>query len=184
MSGKVLHIFIASNAGEPMQEVRKVGAIEQLGLEGDRYTGERGISSKLKYGISGHVSLIEQEAIDRVSNQSPTPFLPEDTRRNIVVKNFPLNGLVGKEFMVWGVKMMGVELCHPCKRPSELSGKQGFKELFSGFGGLRAEILTSGVLYVGANISRDIVKCLICHTTTSYPHVCPEFYPALHWNHL
>jgi len=173
MSGKVLHIFITPNAGEPMQEVKKVWAIEQLGLEGDRYTGERGISSKLKYGIPGNISLIEQEAIDKANSYYPTrscqnQFLPQDTRRNLVTKGISLNELVGKEFMIWGVKMRGVELCHPC-----------FKEFFSGNGGLRAEILTSGYLYVGANISTDTYSCLLCGTTTSYPHVCPEFYPEL-----
>lgn len=178
-SGRVLHIFIAPKAGEPMQEVRKVRAIEQLGLEGDRYTGERGITSKLKYGISGHVTLIEQSAIDNANSWSTIHFLAEDTRRNIVVSGFPLNDLVGKEFMVWGVKMRGVELAQPCSRPSELSGKPGFKEYFSGNGGLRAEILTSGPIYVGANINTVTYTCLICGTTTSYPHVCPEFYPEL-----
>lgn len=179
MGGKILYIFIASNAGEPMREVPKVMAIEGLGLEGDRYTGERGISSKLKHGTINHVSLIEQEAIDRANLNSAIPFLPQDARRNIVVKGISLNDLVGREFWVWGVKMRGVELCDPCKRPSKLCGKPGFKELFSGFGGLRAEVLTSGPIFAGANISTKTYKCLICGTTTSFPHVCPEFYPEL-----
>jgi len=125
------------------------------------------------------VSLIEQEVVDRVNRTNGTNFLSEDSRRNIVTLGLSLNNLVGEEFMVWGVRMRGVELCDPCNLPSKLCGKPGFKNFFSGFGGLRAEILTSGLIYIGANISTDIYSCLICGTTTSFPHVCPEFYPEL-----
>ena len=91
MTGKVAGIFIASNAGEPMQEIQKVGAIAQLGLEGDRYTGARGTSSVLKYGGINHVSLIEQEAILRIKEQFGVKFPPMFTRRNILTEGVSLN---------------------------------------------------------------------------------------------
>ena len=112
MSRKVVRIFISPNEGESMQELQKVKAIKQLGLENDRYAGDRGAWSKSRRKVIRQVSLIEQAAILK------THFLPEETRRNIVVSNFPLNNLVGKEFMISGVKMRGIELCDPCKRPS------------------------------------------------------------------
>src|SRR3989338_11211477 len=144
MSGNVAHIFISSNEGEPMQELQTVKAVEQLGLEGDRYAGERGAWSKSKRKVIRQVSLIEQEAIDRAGASLEIPFLSKETRRNIVVSDFPLNDLIGKEFSVGNVRMRGVELCDPCKRPSKLVGKHGFEESFAGYGGLRAEILTTG----------------------------------------
>lgn len=155
MSGKVTHIFISPNEGEPMLELQKVKAIEQLGLEGDRYAGERGAWSKSKRKVIRQVSLIEQEAIDRANGSLETPFLPKETRRNIVVSDFPLNELIGKEFMVGNVRMRGVELCDPCQRPSKLAGKHGFEESFAGYGGLRAEILTTGQICVGDNVEAD-----------------------------
>ena len=155
MRGQVTHIFISPNEGEPMQELQTVKAIEQLGLEGDRYAGERGAWSKSKRRVIRQVSLIEQEAIDRANAHLEIPFLPEETRRNIVVSNFSLNDLIGKEFMVGNVRMRGVELCDPCQRPSKLAGKLGFEESFSGFGGLRAEILTTGEIGVGDIVSAD-----------------------------
>ena len=155
MSGRVVHIFISPNEGEPMQELQEVKAIEQLGLEGDRYAGERGAWSKSKRKVIRHVSLIEQEAIDRVNARLEHPFLPKETRRNIVVSDFPLNGLIGKEFMVGNVRMRGVELCDPCQRPSKLTGKSGFEECLAGYGGLRAEILTTGQICVGDTIYAD-----------------------------
>lgn len=176
MGGKVVHIFISPNEGEPMEEVQEVRAIEQLGLEGDRYAGKRGAWSKSGRKVIRHVSLIEQEVIDKVNKGLKVPFLPEDTRRNIVVSNFPLNDKIGKEFMIWGVRMRGVELCDPCKRPSKLSGKPGFQESFSGYGGLRAEVLKTGPIIVGSNVSTQTYSCLICGTMTAFPHVCPGFY--------
>ena len=89
------------------------------------------------------MTLIEQEAIEQTS------FQAKDTRRNIVVSNFPLNHLVGKQFVVGEVVMRGVELCHPCTRPDVLSGKVGFKEAFKNCGGLRGKVLNTGVIKVG-----------------------------------
>ncbi len=155
MSGYVSHIFISPAAGEPIQELQEVKAIEQLGLQGDRYAGERGAWSKSKRRVIRQVSLIEQEAVERANGTLEVPFLLQETRRNIVVSNFPLNGLVGKEFMVGNVWMRGVELCDPCQRPSKLAGKAGFEESFSGCGGLRAEILTTDIIRVG-----DITEAL------------------------
>ena len=155
MSGRVTHIFISPNEGEPMQELQTVRAIEQLGLEGDRYAGERGAWSKSKRRVIRQVSLIEQEAIDKANTHLKIPFLARETRRNIVVSYFSLNDLIDKEFVVGNVRMRGVELCGPCQRPSKLAGKAGFDELFSGYGGLRAEILTTGEIGVGDIVSAD-----------------------------
>lgn len=155
MSGRVTHIFISPNEGEPMQELQTVKAIEQLGLEGDRYAGERGAWSKSKRKVIRQVSLIEKEAVNRANDSLKNPFLPRETRRNIVISDFPLNSLIGKEFMIGNVRMRGVELCDPCQRPSKLIGKPGFEESFAGLGGLRAEILTTGQITVGDTIHAD-----------------------------
>lgn len=155
MSGRITHIFISPNEGDPMQELQEVKAIKQLGLEGDRYAGERGAWSKSKRKVIRQVSLIEQEAIDRANANLKVPFLPKETRRNIVVSNFQLNDLIGKEFTVGNVRMRGVEFCDPCQRPSKLTGKSGFEESFAGYGGLRAEILTTGQIHVGDTVCAD-----------------------------
>ena len=146
MPGKVVQIFIAPDEGEPMREVREVRALKGLGLEGDRYAGDKGAWSKSRRRVIRQVSLIEQEAIERAGK-----FLASEARRNIVVSGFPLNKLVGEKFLVGGCVMRGVELCDPCQRPSKLCGKDGFEELFAGFGGLRAEVLNTDIIQVGDN---------------------------------
>lgn len=152
MTGEVVQIFITSDAGQPMREVNEIKAIKGLGLEGDRYAGDRGAWSKSKRRVIRQVSLIEQEAIDRAGGR----FLAQETRRNIVVRNFPLNDRVGKEFVIGESVMRGVEPCDPCQRPSKLCGKDGFEEEFIGFGGLRAEILVTGVIKVDDDITSEL----------------------------
>ena len=60
-----------------------------------------------------------------------------------------LNALVNQIFTVGGISMQGIELCDPCDRPSSLSGKKGFKEVFVNRGGLRAKILSEGTIVIG-----------------------------------
>ena len=147
MNGKVVYIFVARQAGDPMLAMAEVVAMADIGLEGDRYASDKGSWSKSKKPVKRHVSLIEQEVIDRIGTLSP-----QDTRRNIVVRNFPLNGLIGKEFIVGHTRMLGVELCDPCQRPSKLSGKPGFETDFKNYGGLRAEILSNGIIKIDDEI--------------------------------
>ena len=171
MPGKVVQIFIASEAGEPMREVKEVRAFKGEGLQGDRYAGHRGAWSKSGRKVIRQVTLIEQEAIDRAGGK----FLASETRRNIVVRDFSLNHLVGKEFTVGQSLMRGIELCDPCHRPSKLCGKEGFEELFAGFGGLRAEILLTGTIKVGDNLMWERL-CLLCNSIKPLTHDCNMLY--------
>lgn len=86
------------------------------------------------------------------NNELGTSFSPAETRRNLLTEGVDLNALVGECFMVGAVKMRGVELCDPCARPSNLAGKDGFETAYRKRGGLRAEILTSGVISCGDQV--------------------------------
>ncbi|MCE9628856.1 MAG: MOSC domain-containing protein [Candidatus Vogelbacteria bacterium] len=147
-------IYVASDKGQPMVSVQAVNAITGRGLEGDRYKDGRGAFSKHRVGETFRdVSLIAVEAIAEANKEVEIPFSPEDTRRNILTERVDLNTLVGQEFSVGDVRMLGVELCTPCNRPSALAKKPGFETAFQGRGGLRARILTDGVIIVGDVIS-------------------------------
>ncbi len=153
---EVIAIFICPDKGEPMQEFDSVRAIAGRGLEGDRYAEGKGAYSKSKRVTTRHASLIAIEAIDAANYENGTDFLPSDTRRNIVTSGIDLNSLVGQEFTVGEVSMKGVELCDPCARPSALSGKKGFEPAFQNRGGLRAEVLTDGLIRKGDTFSVQI----------------------------
>jgi MOSC domain-containing protein YiiM len=74
-----------------------------------------------------------------------------NARRNIVTSDVPLNHLVGRDFRIGEVKIHGIRLCEPCSHLEGLTGKPVIKGLLHR-GGLRAQILTQGVIRVGDKI--------------------------------
>jgi MOSC domain-containing protein YiiM len=71
-----------------------------------------------------------------------------DTRRNIATSGVPLNHLVDREFHVGAVLMRGMRLCEPCKHLEDLT-QHGVVSGLIHRGGLRAQILTEGLIRVG-----------------------------------
>lgn len=148
--GRIVEIYISPEMGQrgvPMQRVDEAKVLEGVGLEGDRYAKGIGAYSNSKRKTVRQVSLISKEAIEEANRLHSTDFTSQETRRNIVVEGIDLNSLVGEEFFVGEIRLRGVELCEPCERPSNLVGKKGFTEAFEGRGGIRAEILSSGIIY-------------------------------------
>jgi|GEM_PF-268129 len=149
-----LAIFTAADKGRPMQESDSIAALAGIGLEGDRYAKKTGAYSGTKRipDTDRQVSLISRAGIHEVNAkliaEGKQTFTEAETRRNIVIEIDPdqLNNLVGKRFKVGDVIMEGVELCTPCSRPSKLSGKPEFEQAFENRGGLRARIITDGVI--------------------------------------
>ncbi len=151
----VKQIYISPAQGAEMCRVSQVNALVGLGLEGDRYAQGLGFWQTVKKprNTIRHVSLISQEDIDAVYQECGIDYGGFVSRRNLILSGFcDLPILIDKEFMVGEVVMRGVEECTPCKRPSEISGIGGFQQAFktNGRGGLRAEILTAGIIFEGA----------------------------------
>jgi hypothetical protein len=150
MPGKVLRIFTCPTEGMRMKESFVIRALAGVGLEGDRYALKTGAFSESKPINVRHVTLITIEAIAEANSGLSAPFFPHNTRRNIITEGISpdeLNVFVGKEFLVGAIRMRGVELAHPCARPSVLSGKPDFEKRFKNRGGLRAEILIGGYIF-------------------------------------
>lgn len=150
--GNVVKIFVCEDMGLPMVNLESVLAIKGVGLEGDRYSTGKGAYSKSRRITIRQVSLIAEESIHEANVGLSDPFLPEETRRNILTRGVNLNDLVGKKFKVGVVEMFGIEHCTPCQRPSVLSKKKGFEKAFTSRGGLRAEILSGGIINVGDHV--------------------------------
>ena len=77
---------------------------------------------------------------------------PGEARRNVVTRGVPLNHLVGKEFSIGDVRVRGIRLCEPCDHLQKVTGKSVIKS-FLHRGGLRAQILSEGIIRVGTTIS-------------------------------
>jgi MOSC domain-containing protein YiiM len=147
--GKVISIHIAGDGSAPMQTLNEAHAVAGRGIEGDRYFEGKGTFSAAK--PDRELTLIENEAIAAMKNELGVDYALADSRRNVVTQGVPLNHLVGHEFWIGEVKARGMKLCEPCSHLQKLSNEKVLPGLIHR-GGLRAQILTGGVIRVGATI--------------------------------
>jgi MOSC domain-containing protein YiiM len=138
LAGEVEQINIGpSQALGPVDFAR---AVAGCGLEGDRHYRPEGQRR------GGALTLIEAEALDAVG------LTGVQSRRQVVVRGVRLNDLVGKRFMVGAVECLGVELCEPCLHLQSLT-RPGIIDDLVHRGGLNADILTTGTIAVGDEIT-------------------------------
>jgi MOSC domain-containing protein YiiM len=97
------------------------------------------------------VTLIEVEALEALQRDYGVELQPSESRRNIVTRGVALNHLIGREFSVGDVRLRGLELCEPCGHLEGLT-RPGVKQGLIHRGGLRAQILSEGVINVGDRI--------------------------------
>src|SRR5438132_5096962 len=144
--GTVVSINIAPRAEAPIESVAEARAVPGKGLEGDRYFLRQGTFYKPQ--PDRELTLVEAEAIEAFCEDFKVEFNLSATRRNVVTRGVPLNHLVGKEFWIGEVKARGLRLCEPCSHLQSLSHPKVLPGLVHR-GGLRAQILTEGLIRVG-----------------------------------
>ena len=149
--GVVVSIHVAPEARAPLAAVEAVRAVPGKGLEGDRYFAGVGTYSKMK-GTGREVTLIEDEALEALFDEAGLEVAPGGSRRNIVTRGVPLNHLVNREFRVGEVTLRGMRLCEPCSHLERLTQTTGVRRALVHRGGLRAEIITEGVIRVGDSV--------------------------------
>lgn len=132
-----------------MTPVGSIKVVKNRGLVGDRYYHGSGFWQNLaKPRIT-----IRDVSIIRAKDIVDSGFSEAETRRNIVVSTeASLLSLIGKTFLIGEVAFEGHEECTPCKRPSELSGKENFAKIFKNTGGIRAKVLTDGEICIGDSL--------------------------------
>ncbi len=154
--GRVVSIHLAPEAAAPMELRTAARAVPGRGLEGDRYFTARGFYSKRASAGGREVTLIEMETIEALSSSIENAdgetlgikLTAAETRRNIATAGVPLNHLVGREFWVGEALLQGTRLCEPCKHLEDLTQRGVLGGLIHR-GGLRARILTEGIIRVG-----------------------------------
>ena len=151
--GIVAALMIGPERKQAMISVPEVRAIAGAGIEGDRYCRERGTFSKKL--PSNQITLIETEALEAAERDYGLELTAEESRRNVLTCGVALNHLVGREFQIGEVRLRGLKLCEPCTHLQQLTNKAVLKALRHR-GGLRAEILGSGMIRVGEKIMEEI----------------------------
>ena len=151
--GKVIGLFTSAAPGERMCAHVSVRALAGCGLEGDRYACGHGSYSRLEPPVARHVSLIRSEDIEAANKElmrrGLLPFSADESRRNIVIEGVDVYALLGQEFRIGDVCLRGSDPTRPCRIPSAVAGKAEFREAYHGRGGIRAEVLSDGVISIG-----------------------------------
>ncbi len=145
--GEVVSIQITPDGAGKLSNTGQVRAVAGVGLEGDRYYNRTGTYSN-KHNESREATFIETEALEALARDYEIELAGVESRRNITTRGVALNDLVGKEFRAGEAVFRGIRLCEPCTHLEELSGKKVMEGLIHR-GGLRAQIVNSGLVRVG-----------------------------------
>ncbi len=148
MAGTVEQIYLAAAEAGPVHAVTAVAAVAGRGLQGDR--------CQVAPEDSPHelcaITLVECEALDAVLEEQGIDVRQGRSRRQVHTRGVRLNELVGRRFRIGEVHCLGVELCEPCTHLESLT-EPGVIRALVHRGGLRADILTDGVVAVGDPVS-------------------------------
>jgi MOSC domain-containing protein YiiM len=146
--GTVVSLFVGTAPGESLSAVQEARAVPGKGLEGDRYFLGQGTFSTSEPQPDHELTFIEIESLEALKREYGIDLQPHESRRNILTRSVSLNHLVGQEFKVGEVSVRGIRLCEPCSHLQGLTQEGVLKGLIHR-GGLRAQILTVGVIRVG-----------------------------------
>lgn len=144
--GLVISICISDTHKKLPVCVEQIKAVAGCGIEGDRYF--RDVASGKKESPSSQITMIELEAIEALKREYDVDLKHEESRRNLLTKDVPLNHLVGREFQVGETTLRGIRLCEPCEHLEGLTRSGVLKGLVHR-GGLRCQIVTGGIIKAG-----------------------------------
>lgn len=147
---QILHLYLSpghnffGHHGKPpgthaIREVTELECVAGQGIRGDRFFGRED-------NYKGQITFFEHETFEdlcrvlQVADRSPSVF-----RRNVITRGVRLGEWVGKEFELQGIRFAGTEECRPCHWMNLAFGP-GAEEALRGRGGLRARILSHGLL--------------------------------------
>ncbi len=148
-SGTVISIHVADGAGTDPIAVPSARAEAGRGLVGDRYFRTAGSGTFYRPDKPGQdLTLIEEEALERLLDEHGIALTPAEARRNVVTRGIGLNDLLGRRFFVGEVECQGDRLCDPCSHLQKVTYPGVLRGLVDR-GGLRANVLGAGQIRVG-----------------------------------
>jgi MOSC domain-containing protein YiiM len=154
--GVVEHIHIASEAGAALRALSEAHAVAGVGLQGDRYAAGKGFWSP-DPGAVRDLTLIEAEVLEDLARNPGLAMAPGESRRNLTTRGVRLNDLVGRIFRVGEILCEGVRLCEPCRYLEQVTGRRLVRALLHR-GGLRARLLSGGVIRVGDVVEQTVAS--------------------------
>ena len=127
----------------PLVDVPQIECVAGRGIRGDRFYDYRD-------NYKGQITFFSLEVFEKLSRHFDlTTKSPGVLRRNVIVSGVDLNELIGEEFSIQGVRLRGTGHCKPCYWLDQAFAP-GTEDFLEGNGGLRAEILSDGLIAVGS----------------------------------
>lgn len=147
------HNFYGHHGREPDEypaiEVPSIECVAGHGIHGDRFFD-------YQEDYKGQITFFSLEVFDELCGalevQDCSPGL---VRRNVMTRDVDLNELIDQDFEVQGVRFRGTGECQPCYWMNRAIGP-GAEKFLKGCGGLRARILSDGILRSTARISETV----------------------------
>jgi MOSC domain-containing protein YiiM len=122
-----------------MIETSEIECVAGRGIRGDRYFD-------FKDNYKGQITFFSLEVFDELCSAMQIQDCSYAlARRNVITRGVDLNELIGQEFEAQGVRFLGTEECRPCYW-MDRAFAPGSQEFLEGRGGLRAKILSDGLL--------------------------------------
>ena len=136
---KIKAINITNLSGESTIYVNQAILERNKGIINDRYYK----NFKKKYE---QVTLIESEKIINFNNNIKSKFNYKDFRRNIITTGIHLNKMINKKIQINNVVLKIHQLCQPCRYLQNKLSVDNLVKLLTNNGGVRAEIVQSGII--------------------------------------
>ena len=136
---KIKAINITNLSGESTIYVNQAILKRNKGIINDRYYE----NFKKKYE---QVTLIESEKISNFNNNIRSKFNYKDFRRNIITTGIDLNKMINRKIQINNVVLKIHQLCQPCRYLQNKLSVDNLVKLLTNKGGVRAEIVQSGVI--------------------------------------
>ena len=136
---KIKAINITNLSGESTIYVNQAILERNKGIINDRYYK----NFKKKYE---QVTLIESEKISNFNNNIKSKFNSKDFRRNIITTGVDLNKMINKKIQINNVVLKIHQLCQPCRYLQNKLSVDNLVKLLTNNGGVRAEIVQSGII--------------------------------------
>lgn len=147
----VERLFLSPTRGAAQQACRQIELLAGQGVVGDRHFAKADWAGQ-------QVTLVEAEEIERFCALTGRNTDLSITRRNVVTRGIRLNELVGRQFRLGNCLLLGIETCEPCRTLGKRLANEALSapevvKYWVGRGGLRANVLTSGLLACGDALS-------------------------------
>jgi len=148
MEGIVVALYIAPMAHAPMNQVAAAHLVPGRGIEGDRFFDHR--EDEVANGdVIYDVTLVEQDALQRLLEEKVLTDPGDSARRNVVVQGCALKELTGRTFRIGEVILQGLKRHDSCF--SENIDQSDACNMLSS-SDLGARILTEGIISIGDKI--------------------------------